>query len=206
MVQKRARPPRERPQYRDDRGNPSNPETISVFRTVNPDDSVRRRIPLIQTHVEARLREQGVEGVERIAVDALRMTLLPIQSLEELRARGVNSLPSAQKAIAKELPEAHISPKEPTPASRGVVLRGWGISFAAFLFPEMHLLREQAAVHEAVGLTWYKEELRVPSMAICTFPDIDSSLAARLNADLTEVAPLVRVPLGPIFYDIRGHH
>lgn len=203
MVRRRARPHRDRTQYTNPRVNY---ESICVYRAVEPDDSSSRRVPIVQAHVESRLREHGVELTERIAIDSLRTMLLPPQNLEKLRHRGVTSIPSAQRDIAKRLPNGHTALEGVVSASRGVILRSAELSLAVLLFNDPRLMEEQAAAHEAVGLE-YDPKKRLPSMTIGTFPyaDADPSLTERLETDLTQVAPLISVALGPVLYDARGH-
>lgn len=181
-------------------------DTISAYRPVFNQPERLEPIKHIQDYIVGVLRHEGIHGgVSRIALNGLRMTMLPTQDLRELQRRtpALTSSSKVQKHITGLVPTITDDIRD-VQGTRGVVLGGNKDSFAAFVFEDERLMDEQVEMFEAVGRTF--EEVRVPTMGLVALPPLPYNIAQRLNTGLSVVAENANVSVGPVMFDIRSNH
>jgi len=181
-------------------------DTISMYRPVLYSPNQLEPIKHIQDYIFEVLAKGGIRsGMSRVALDGLRMVMMPTQELYRLHHRDPELTSSAkvQRHITKLVPSIKDTVRN-VKGTRGVVLSGDEGSFAALVFEDSRLVNEQRALFDAVSRP--VEKVRVPTMGLVVLPRVPYDVAQKLNAGLSEVAGSVNVAVGSAMFDIRGNH
>lgn len=183
------------------------PSAIEAYRPVLKTDDVASTFDMLQTFVELFLEERQLEVGERIALDSLRVQLYPPQPLTliqkrlpDIRNTGHVATRMRQR-LAAEQSQADL-PLSQVTASLGTLLRINEISYATLLFRDSRLQSEQRHLYDSVGDTYRGKN--DPQLPLCTVPELDRLTAGEINLSLSELAPMITLPLEPIRFELHG--
>jgi hypothetical protein len=181
-------------------------DTMSVYRPVISQPNQLKPVRLIQDYVVDVLEQGGIRsGISRVALDSLRMVMMPTQDLRRVHQQNpmLTSSTKVQRHITRSVPSIEEAFHD-IQGTYGVVLSGDGSSFAAIAFGDPGLVEEQRTLYDALGEA--PGSVRVPTMGIVVMPRVSYDIAQRLNTGLSAVAGDVSVAVGAAMLDIRGSH
>lgn len=175
-------------------------DKISVFRPVAVDERLRKTVPPVQAYITETLSTRGVEPITSLAVDGLRLLLLPPSKLELFSGKRSKDLAQVQQRIKSGVRDQPTTVNDQV-AAHGSVLRGYKHTMVTLTFETDELIEGQERVYAAAGFD--RSSLWVPYVALCTTPEIDPADAGYMSAALSSVAGNIVMSFGPIMYDFR---
>lgn len=171
--------------------------TIHAFRSVVPSPELQANLLPVHNCVEEFIDRLGLGGVERVALNGLRLTLIPPRHLYDISKfnPALDHASKVRKHILQVLP--HVTDTiHDVPAAEGAVMEDGDDALVALIFDDQRFVDESVAAQEALGVT--HESMRPPFVTLSYIPRLERPAALDLSRQLCEVAPQVIASFGPV--------